>query len=183
MNRRFILASLIVLSAAGGFALTYAARGPAAPTRPATNPSATELVLDWLEVPAEKRPAILAHDPAFAEDLARLRGDLQQRRQELAQALESPATPDAELRSRSEAIIAASGLLERRVTDHLLSIRQYLSADQQKRLFGLCAEGVRQGRGWRWRQQDGAGPGSGQGRGPGPHGRGMGFGPASRPTP
>jgi len=53
----------------------------------------------------------------------------------------------------------------RRITDYLLSVRDHLTAEQQRRLFGMCAAGIREGY---------APSGRGLGRGAGP-------GPATRP--
>lgn len=175
-NRKPILVILTLGVAIGSFFITRSVR--AKPSKPGSS-APSDVVLDWLNVPAGKRPEIRQHDPAFASDLQRLRTDLAARRSELVAALERTDTPDPEIRQRSEAVIAANSGLERRVTDHLLTIRHHLAPDQQKKLFDLCAEGVRQGCGWRWRagqgactQPDGQGEGRGQGRGQGGPGRG-----------
>jgi Spy/CpxP family protein refolding chaperone len=169
---KVIIAALVTLAAAvGSFTATRAVR-PASPASTTTAPSepSTEAVFDWLRIPADQRAALRANDPSFADDLRRLRAELAGSRSELAAALDQPTTASADIRAKSEAVIAASAALERRVTDHLLSIHEHLTADQQRQLFGLCAEGVRQGRGWQWRH------GQGGGRSAGGGGRGMGFG-------
>ena len=78
---------------------------------------------------------------------------------ELAAALDKPSSSDQEIRDRVEAAIAASNAIERRTTQYLLTIRQHLSSDQQKQLFGLAAQEVRRGAG--------GGPGAGAGGGGG----------------
>jgi Spy/CpxP family protein refolding chaperone len=168
---RFIFAALLTVAAGiGSFAATLAARS-GAPTAATTSPAdaSSDAVFDWLGVPAEQRAELRSHDPAFTDDLRRLRAALADRRSELATALDQIATTDVEIRAKSEAIIAASAALERRVTAHLLSIRPNLSPEQQRQLFQLCAEGVRQGQGMQWRrgQGGGQGPGFGGGRGMG----------------
>jgi Spy/CpxP family protein refolding chaperone len=167
-----VLAAL--LAAVASFAVAYAQRSAATSRAAAGNP-AGETLLNWLNVPAAAREQILARDPAFGDDLARLRNDLNQRRETLAAALEDPTSAPDVIRARVEAVIAASASLERRVTEYLLSVRDHLTPEQQKRLLSLCAQGVRQGSGWRWRHGqggDGAGQGPGGGGGPGPRYRG-----------
>ena len=173
-------ALLVVLGGLAGFGITFAARSARA--QPQAMDQAAAVVLDWLQVPGEQREAIGTHDPAFAGDLKRLREALATSRSELAAALENTEATAEQIRGRSEAMIAASAALERRVTEHLVSIRHHLTTEQQKRLFGLCAEGVRQGRGWQWRRGQSGEGGMGMGRGMGRGYRG-GRGAAEQPGP
>jgi len=174
LRQSVILMAAMVLVAAGSFAITLGQRAAARAPRPDTGPTPTqtsdaspaETLLAWLDVPAPSRAAIVAHDPTFPQDLRRLREQLAARRNELAATLEQPDSSDELIRLRVEAVIAASADLERRVIDHLLSIRDHLTPQQQKRLLDLCAQGVRQRGGhgpgpggWRWRQSSEAGPG------------------------
>ncbi|MCY2953524.1 MAG: hypothetical protein NTU53_16325 [Planctomycetota bacterium] len=152
-------------------------------TRPTSNPaiasdSATQTLMDWLQVPASQRVEIQQHDPAFAENLKSLREALADKRADLAVTLDDPDATDESIRAKLEALIVADANLERRVADYLLAVRHHLTKDQQRRLFGLCAEGIRQGPNGPWRQgPDGIGRGQGgQGRGLGPP---AGRGPAS----
>ena len=161
-----LIALTLLTMALISFVVTVAAR--AKPARPAAE-GQWDALMEWLHVPAAQRSQILEHDPQFAQDLRSLRQELATRRGELAKALEDAGAADLEIRQRSEAVSTANVALERRVTDHLLAIRHHLSSDQQKTLFGLCAEGVREGCGWRWRSGQSActqpvGPGRGQGR-------------------
>jgi Spy/CpxP family protein refolding chaperone len=166
-----------------GFGITFTVRSASA--QPRAVDRATEAVMDWLGVPAAQRDQFSRHDPQFAADLQRLRDALARGRAELAAALEDGASNDQQIRARSEAVIAASAALERRVTDYLLAIRRHLTPEQQKRLFGICAQGVRQGGGGQWRHgRDGDGPppmGRGMGRGY-RGGRGPAQPPATRPA-
>jgi hypothetical protein len=115
--------------------------------------------MDWLQVPADQREAIQQHDPEFAQKLKLLRDTLTAKRADLAATLDDPKSTDDGIRAKLEAVIAADASLERSVVDYVLTVRHHLTADQQQRLFGLCAEGVRQG--------SSAGPGLGFGRGRG----------------
>lgn len=178
--RRVLAVVLITAAVVVAFAGTYAARvRSTATTVPTTSAASVEPLLNWLGVPADQRVEIRNHDPRFAEDLARLRADLAGARDALASALENPQASDEEVRSRVEAALAANAAMERRVTDYVLAIRHHLTGDQQQRLLGLCAEGVRQGPG-RGRHM-GMGMGMGGGGGPRGPGRGAGRGQQMHP--
>jgi hypothetical protein len=173
----WVLAAIVVLAGFGAYRTTVDLRADSAPAGPTDE--AANALMRWLNASPRQQAELHADDPNFAADLVRLRTELQTRRSELAVSLEDPAASDAQIRSRVEAVIAASAALERRVTDYLLLVRKHLTAEQQRRLFGLCAEGVRQGPGRRWRggtEDDGAGRGRGPGGGRG-LGRGGGGGP------
>jgi hypothetical protein len=128
-------------------------------------------LLDWLGVAPEAGAQVLAHDPSFSSDLAAQRAELTTRRGELAASFER-GDSDELIRQRVEAVIAAGAAIERRVTNHLLSVREYLTPQQQSRLLELCAEGVRQGPGWRWRRGQSSDGADSPGRGLGPRYRG-----------
>lgn len=189
MSRRTIKTLLGLLAATlvgvGAYAASVRTRPAAEPANPSD--SATQALMDWLQVPTDQRAEIQQHDPAFAQDLKTLRQTLADRRADLAAALDDPTTPDPAIRAKLEALIAADANLERRAADYLLAVRHRLSPEQKKRLFGLCAEGVRQGVNCPWRQgAPGMGRGQGgQGRGMGGMGGGMrgGRGPGAGPTP
>lgn len=167
-RRSWVGILLVLFGGLAGFGIAFATRSARAQ---ATDGAAAEALLEWLRVPVEQREAIRSHDASFAGDLKRLREELATCRSELAAALERSEATDEQIRARSEAAIAAGVALERRVTEHLLAIRDHLTPEQQKRLFGLCAEGVRQGRGWQWRHGESGAKGRGMGMG-----RGMGRG-------
>jgi Spy/CpxP family protein refolding chaperone len=172
-RRAIILSALALVVAAGAFAITRAATATSGPA--AVQP--TDALLDWLSVPPSQREQIRQHDPTFEADLATLRQNLSAARMALAAALEDSSSPDELITGRVEAVIAASNALERRVLRYVLSVREHLTAEQQQQLFALCAQGVRQGGGWRWgQQQGGVGAGRGGGRGFGPGGGGFGPG-------
>jgi hypothetical protein len=175
--RKIILGMLAAaLVGVGAYAASVATKPAPKPAQ--SSDAATAALMDWLQVPANQRSEIQLHDPAFAEDLKALRQTLAVKRADLAAALDDPNASDESIRAKLEALIAADANLERRAADYLLTVRHHLTKDQQRRLFALCAEGVRQGPNCPWRQglPDGRGQG-GQGRGLGPGGgRGMGGG-------
>ena len=114
-----------------------------------------------LGISPERMTEIEALDPTFRTDLAQLRAELAERRQNLADLFETADSSDQDIRAAVEQIIETRTLLERRVTEHLLVVRHELNPQQQKKLFDIFAEGVRQGHGRGW----GRGHGRGGGRG------------------
>lgn len=139
ISRKLIFITVALCAAGGSFAATMAFRAKPAQA------SALDGVLEWLAVPTDQREQIKAHDPTFADDLKKLRADLNARRAELASVLTRSDVSDETIHNSSEATIAASNALERRVMGFLLSIRHHLTPEQQKRLFDLCAQSVKQG--------------------------------------
>ncbi|MGE5609726.1 MAG: hypothetical protein ACM359_10765 [Bacillota bacterium] len=177
--RKIILGTLTAAIVGVGAYAASVATNPVPKSAPSSD-AATQALMDWLQVPANQRSEIQQHDPAFAENLKSLRQTLAIKRADLATSLDDPNASDESIRAKLEALITADATLERRVADYLLTVRHHLTKDQQRRLFALCAEGVRQGSNCPWRQgpPDGIGRGQGgQGRGLGPGGgRGMGGG-------
>jgi hypothetical protein len=131
---------LIVLVFACSLAATLVSRSKVAATRPTT----VWPVAAWLGLSAEQEATIRRQDPDFTRDLEDAREKLDQERARLAGLFEQGNATDQELRSQIEAVIVAGNSLEHRVADHLIHIRRHLTSDQQKRLFGLCAQSVRQ---------------------------------------
>jgi hypothetical protein len=171
MMMKLLMGLLVLAAAAGGFAASRAMQADA--TDRAEPAAGKEVMLDWLGAPEDQRMRIRRTDPTFITDLRELRADLSAKRAVFAEVLEDPEHSDEDLRKASEAVIAASADLERRVVDHLIKAREHLTAQQRQRLFSLFAEGIREGRGgWRGGPRDGRGPGFGSG-GMGPGG-GMG---------
>ena len=126
---------------AGSFMGTALTRSqPAAQPPCATQPALAR----WLGVSEEAATSLEAADPLFAEDLARLRGEVDAARSALIGLFEKADVTDDDLRAQIEAVIAANGRLEHRVADYLIAVRGYLTPEQQKKLFGLCANEVRQ---------------------------------------
>lgn len=139
-STRTIIA-LCLVSAGISFIITLAA----GPRQDARGPQLSTLNLseqDWSR--------IRAFDPTFADESGTLTQALAADRATLADLLEDPASRDEAILAQVEKVIVSHDQLERRVTQHLLKIRQHLTASQQKQLMGLASESVRQG-GYRWR--------------------------------
>jgi Spy/CpxP family protein refolding chaperone len=179
-------AGMLILAAvlfAGSFVGTAVTRSQTAASRPCP---ARGPLPKWLGLEAEEAAAIEAVDPQFSEDLLKSRGEVDDARAALIALFAKPDVTDDELRAQIDAVIDAHNRVEHRVADYLVSVRRYLTPAQQKRLFSLCADEVRQCR-RRWQRGHcpacGAprgtalrpGRGQGQGKGAGP-GRGFGRG-------
>lgn len=164
------------LAGAGGYGVAVSTRSTTSPDSPAVGKDApTETLLTWLKATPEQRRELATRDAAFPADLQKLRDTLNAKRIALAAALENTSSTEPDVMSAAEAVSASSAELQRRVVKYLLSVRTHLTSTQQKQLFGLCAETVREserGRGWRHGQGgDGTDTGGGQGRGGSGRGR------------
>lgn len=102
----------------------------------------------WLSVTSEQRRQIQQLDPDFYNDVVAQRELLAEQRDRLATLLEDTDATNEEITEQVERSIALGNDLERRVTKHLLLLRKILTPDQQKRLFGLAASGVRRRMAW-----------------------------------
>ena len=123
-----------------------------------------------LGVGPDRMAEIESRDPTFRADLADLRTELAEHRRQLADLFDIADSSDEDIRAAVEQIIETRSRLERRVTEYLLAVRPELTPRQQKKLFEICAEGVRggHGRGWgRGGGEGGWGGGRGGGRSPG----------------
>ncbi|MBN1511142.1 MAG: periplasmic heavy metal sensor [Phycisphaerae bacterium] len=98
----------------------------------------------WLGVDAETAAIIHEQDPAFTEDVTALRRELDSARARLAELFENAEASDEQIRAAVDASIAAHNELERRVSEYLIAVRKHLTPDQQKKLFGLCANEIRE---------------------------------------
>ncbi len=130
--------AVAVLVFAGAF-LTTVAKTPKVPADTPLPPLAR-----WLGVDAETAAVIHAQDPAFTQDVATLRHELDAARAELAELFETISASDEQIRAAVDASISAHNKLERRVSEYLIAVRKHLSSDQQKRLFALCANEIRE---------------------------------------
>jgi hypothetical protein len=138
-----ITVAVIALGAGVGSFVGTMAQGerPAALEAPLKDANAFER---WLGLSSNQVVEIAKDDPAFTAEAASLAGTLDQERDGLAALLEAVATPDQEILTQVERVIAAHDALERRVAAHVLAVRHHLTFDQQERLMGLCAASVRQ---------------------------------------
>ena len=167
-----ILACLLVGGLA--FAATWLVRAQASSTAPAAD--ATSPLAEWLTLTIEQRERIGQLDPRYREVAAELAEVLHQDRQALAELLESDEATDMQILEQVERVIDAHNALERRVAEHLVTMRHALEPEQRQRLGRHAADEVRRGMGQRWR--DGQGQGLGRGGGAG---RGMGRTDDQRP--
>ena len=177
MTRKALyLLALCVAVFAASLAGTMAAR-----SQPSSEgkPRLASPIARWLDLDKETAEGIEGLDPLFAGERKALQGELADARSALAALLEDENVTNERIREQVEDCIARHNALERRVADYLLTVRDHLTPGQQKKLFRLCAEGVRKGRGHGWGRGGGRGGGRceccgrGEGRG---RGRGRGYG-------
>jgi Spy/CpxP family protein refolding chaperone len=149
ITRGSLIGFLVTLIAGvGAYTVTVQTR-PATPTA-ASVTSATETLLIWLGASETQKAELRGHDPTFAADLNQLKTELQNKKQEFAALLEKADVSDDAVRSQLEAVLNNSNAIERRVANYLLSVRDHLTPEQRRKLFGLCADEVRQGGGHQW---------------------------------
>jgi hypothetical protein len=127
-----------------------------------------------LELSAEQESVINSADPSFLDAAAKLAAKLDAEQEKLAVLLENPDSERKETMAQVETVMFAHNDLERRVAEHILEVRQHLTAEQRKKLMGLMAERVRltqnrmQRCRWGWgRGREGEGGRRGHGRGGG----------------
>ncbi len=77
-------------------------------------------------------------DPDFEANSMNLRHALMTERQKLLSMFENPNSCDNELLQQIEKFISTHGWIERRIAEHVLVLRPYLTVEQQKWLIGLC---------------------------------------------
>jgi len=77
-------------------------------------------------------------DSDFEADSMRLRDILLAERTKLLALFEDPKSTDEELLQQIDKLILAHSQIERRIAEHVLVLRPYLTVEQQKWLIGLC---------------------------------------------
>ena len=77
-------------------------------------------------------------DPDFEANSMNLRYALMTERQKLLSMFEDPNSGDDELLQQIEKLISTHSSIERRIAEHVLLLRPYLTVEQQKWLIGLC---------------------------------------------
>jgi uncharacterized membrane protein len=164
MNSKLWIFIALACLVVGGISFTVGRRAASA--------QAADPVGRWLALSPEQTAEVQKDDAPFAADMQSLGNRVRQERQKLADLLESASTPDGEMHAQLQRALDADAALQRRVLDYVLRVRPHLSAEQQRQLLGLCAQGFRGGMGY----GGGRGPGMGLGRGPGGGGGGMGRG-------
>ncbi|HVT80194.1 MAG TPA: periplasmic heavy metal sensor [Phycisphaerae bacterium] len=160
---------LLVGACAAAALLSYLVTSHAAPSA-GTTPSAPALSR-WLDLTPAQQAQITTDDPSYEADVLVLRQKVASVRETLAGMLTENTSTDAVVMSQVDAVSAAENALQRRITQHILTMRQRLTPQQQANLMGLCAGAMRgQGRG------PGMGRGYMGGRGdPTAGGRGRGY--------
>jgi hypothetical protein len=118
----------------------------------------------WLELSPEQSQIIARQSPTFLSDIVNLRDRLALERDQLAKLFEDPSVTDQRILEQTDRLIALGSETERLVTRYILTLRKHLTPQQQRKLFELCATGVRQQMAWCGRGR-GGGAGFGAGRG------------------
>lgn len=77
-------------------------------------------------------------DPGFEANSLNLRNALMTERQKLLSMFENPDSGDDELLQQIDKFISTHSSIERRIAEHVLVLRPYLTIEQQKWLIGLC---------------------------------------------
>ncbi len=77
-------------------------------------------------------------DSDFEADSVQLRDVLLAERAKLLVLFEDPQSTEEELLQRIDKLIRAHSQIERRIAEHVLVLRPYLTVEQQKWLIGLC---------------------------------------------
>ena len=77
-------------------------------------------------------------DPDFDASSMKLRNALMTEREKLLSIFENPSSSDGELLLQIENFISTYSWIERRIAEHVLVLRPYLTVEQQKWLIGLC---------------------------------------------
>jgi uncharacterized membrane protein len=138
--RRYLII-VITLCLAAGVGAYVATRAAAPPP----GPPAIEALMAWLKLSPEQAARVKKTDPKFEQEAARMSANLKDERLKLARLLEAPKVKDKEVLAQLERVNLAENQLETYVAEYVLAIRQHLKPDQQKKLLGLVARGLREG--------------------------------------
>jgi hypothetical protein len=86
----------------------------------------------------EQAKILQEKDPDFEANSVSLRYALMAEREKLLSLFENPQSSDNELLQQIEKLISTHSSIERRIAEHVLLLRPYLTVEQQKWLIGLC---------------------------------------------
>lgn len=86
----------------------------------------------------EQAKLLQEKDPDFETNSMNLRFALMTEREKLVSIFENPDSSDDELLQQIENFISTYSSIERRIAEHVLVLRPYLTIEQQKWLIGLC---------------------------------------------
>jgi hypothetical protein len=158
---------ILAIAAAGSFVTTHAWQspsasqadlGPGCPSKPCSKIECCRALGTWLGMSPAQLKKIQSVDPTFAEESTKLERSLFEERQKLANLFDSEEATAEGIQQQVEKVIAADNALERRVASHLIALRPHLSSEQRARLYGRCAQGIREAGGCRWRCEATSGP-------------------------
>ncbi len=154
MSRRVIVVAFTcIILAALAFSVTRLVRTQTVAPEPSS------ALAQWLTLSPQQRQQIERLDPQYHRDAAALAQQLHHERRLLADMLEAGAATDMDILEQVERIIAAHNALERRVAEHLVTMRRELEPEQRRQLGRFAAGQVRRGMGRR--AAEGEGPGAG----------------------
>jgi hypothetical protein len=91
-----------------------------------------------LRLDEEQLRVLQEKDSGFEADSERLRDVLLTERSKLLALFENRQSSDQELLRQIDRLISAHSQIERRIAEHVLVLRPYLTVEQQKWLIGLC---------------------------------------------
>jgi len=91
-----------------------------------------------LRLNQEQARLLQEKDPDFDDSSMKLRNALMTEREKLLSIFENPSSSDEELLQQIENLISTYSWIERRIAEHVLVLRPYLTVEQQKWLIGLC---------------------------------------------
>jgi len=91
-----------------------------------------------LRLTPEQSTQIQQADPNFSTESNLLYEELMNERQILLSVFENPQSTDEELLEQIDNLISTHSRVERKIAEHVLVLRSYLTIEQQKWLIGLC---------------------------------------------
>ena len=91
-----------------------------------------------LKLTSEQVTLLQENDPNFESESANLYETLMAERDKLLSVFENPESSDDELLNQIENLVSTHSRIERRIAEHVLILRPYLTVEQQKWLIGLC---------------------------------------------
>lgn len=91
-----------------------------------------------LRLDEEQARTLWEKDPNFEANSINLRDTLMTEREKLLSLFENPGSSDTELVQQIEKFISTYSWIERRISEHVMVLRPYLTVEQQKWLIGLC---------------------------------------------
>ena len=91
-----------------------------------------------LRLDEEQIKVLQEKDPDFEADSVYMRDALMAERAKLLSVFEDPESSDDKLLQQIETLISTYSRIERRIAEHVLVLRPYLTVEQQKWLIGLC---------------------------------------------